>query len=80
VRERDGGWCQVPGCSHLAPHAHHIELRSQGGSDDLANQLALCGFHHLRCVHGGTLQVKGTAPDGLTWLVGGKPWRGPGFA
>jgi hypothetical protein len=77
VRERDGG-CQVPGCSRRATHAHHIAFRSQGGGDEPENQVGLCPFHHLRCVHGGYLRVFGRAPDALVWFRGGKVWRGPG--
>lgn len=76
VRERDQGFCQVPGCSHRAAHAHHVLFRSRGGGDALDNQVALCAFHHLRCIHGGHLSVFGRAPDGLTWLLHGRPWDG----
>ncbi|ACG72305.1 conserved hypothetical protein [Anaeromyxobacter sp. K] len=76
VRERDLGWCQVPGCSHRAAHSHHVLFRSHGGGDEAENQVALCAFHHLRCVHGGHLTVFGRAPDGLTWLLGGVPFTG----
>jgi hypothetical protein len=79
VRDRDAGCCQVPGCSRRATHAHHIAFRSHGGGDELANQLGLCAFHHLRCIHGGYLLVFGRAPDALTWFLGGKLWRGPGL-
>ena len=78
VRERDLGWCQVPGCSHRATDAHHVLFRSRGGGDELENLAALCGFHHLRCVHGGHLTVTGQAPDGLTWLLHGVPFTGRG--
>jgi hypothetical protein len=77
VRERDQGWCQVPGCSHRAVHSHHLDFRSHGGSDDPENQVGLCAFHHLRCIHGGFLAVFGRAPDGLTWVLGGTVWEGP---
>ena len=80
VRERDDGFCQVPGCSRRAAHAHHIAFRSHGGGDAPENQVAVCGFHHLRCIHGGYLRVFGRAPDALTWWLGGKVWRGPGLA
>jgi hypothetical protein len=59
-------------------HAHHIAFRSQGGGDEPENQVGLCPFHHLRCVHGGYLRVFGRAPDALVWFRGGKVWRGPG--
>ncbi|ABC80518.1 HNH endonuclease signature motif containing protein [Anaeromyxobacter dehalogenans] len=78
ARARDLGWCQVPGCSHRAAHAHHVLFRSHGGGDEAENQVALCAFHHLRCVHGGYLTVFGRAPDGLTWLLNGAPFTGMG--
>jgi hypothetical protein len=31
ILERDGGVCQVPGCSRAADHVHHIRYRSAGG-------------------------------------------------
>ncbi|WP_245529794.1 HNH endonuclease [Anaeromyxobacter dehalogenans] len=65
VRERDQGWCQVPRCSRNAAHAHHIDFRSHGGSDDPQNLVGLCAFHHLRCIHGGFLAVLGRAPGEL---------------
>ncbi len=76
VRLRDEGHCQVPGCSHRAAHAHHIIYRSHGGGDELGNQVAVCAFHHHRCIHDGFLTVRGEAPNGLTWLLNGKEWNG----
>ncbi|GEJ59492.1 HNH endonuclease [Anaeromyxobacter diazotrophicus] len=77
VRDRDAGHCQVPGCSHRAVDSHHVLFRSQGGGDELDNQIGLCRFHHLRCIHGGYLRVVGRAPDGLRWFLGGRPCSGP---
>ena len=77
VRDRDLGHCQVPGCSRHATHSHHVLYRSRGGTDDLDNQIGLCAFHHLRCVHGGWLRVVGRAPDELRWFLCGEPWEGP---
>ena len=77
VRDRDDGHCQVPGCSHRASHAHHVMFRSRGGSDELENQIGVCAFHHLRCIHGGYLRVTGQAPEGLSWYLNGEPWTGP---
>ena len=46
VRDRDGGWCTVPGCSAHADDAHHIEYRSRGGHPTaLWNQTGGCRFH-----------------------------------
>jgi hypothetical protein len=53
----------------MALHAHHIEFRSRGGSDDLGNLTSLCPMHHLLGVHGGHLRVTGIAPDRLVWEV-----------
>jgi 5-methylcytosine-specific restriction endonuclease McrA len=44
VFERDGR-CRYCGTRNNL-HAHHIEYRSQGGSDDLHNLIALCFEHH----------------------------------
>ena len=65
--ERDDYRCTVPGCSRIALHAHHIQFRSDGGSDELENLTSLCLVHHLHGVHGGYLKVTGTAPDRLVW-------------
>ena len=70
VIERDGGFCQVPGCSRPAVHAHHVQYRSQGGDDEPENMVALCAPHHLRGVHTGRVRVSGRAPDGLLWELG----------
>ncbi len=65
--ERDQGWCQVPGCSKPAAHAHHVWFRSRGGGDEEWNLVGLCLVHHLRGVHMGWLRVSGVAPEGLVW-------------
>ncbi len=70
IRARDRHFCQVPGCSRAAVHAHHIKPRSQGGSDDPSNLISLCAAHHLHGIHGGRMRVTGTAPDNLVWEFG----------
>lgn len=71
VFERDGWRCKVPGCTSMQNlHSHHIQFRSAGGSDDPANRVTLCAFHHLRGVHAERIRCTGTAPDGLTWQLG----------
>ena len=67
---RDGGLCTVPGCSRAADHGHHVEFRSQGGSDELKNRSGVCAGHHLHGVHMGWVRVEGEAPDGLRWELG----------
>jgi len=70
VLKRDRGFCQVPGCSRPAAHAHHIVHRSQGGSDDASNLVSLCVAHHLHGVHDGHIRVSGQAPNQLRWELG----------
>ena len=48
IRARDRHFCQVPGCSRAAVHAHHIKPRSQGGSDDPENLISLCALCRAR--------------------------------
>jgi hypothetical protein len=67
---RDRGFCQVPGCSRAAVHAHHVVFRSRGGGDEEANLVSLCAGHHLHGVHGGVLRVRGRAPEALEWELG----------
>jgi hypothetical protein len=73
VLERDRGFCQVPGCSRPAVHAHHVQYRSLGGGDEAENLVSLCAPHHLRGVHTGRVRVSGRAPDGLVWEMGSLP-------
>jgi len=67
VLQRDNWLCRVPGCSLAADHAHHIDFKSHGGSDEPWNRISLCAAHHLHGVHQGWIKVSGTAPDGLRW-------------
>ncbi|HWE25198.1 MAG TPA: HNH endonuclease [Myxococcales bacterium] len=69
VRKRDKGFCQVPWCSRVMAHVHHIIRRSQGGSNDPSNLISLCVAHHLHGVHDGWIRVSGKAPDKLRWTV-----------
>jgi len=67
--ERDRGFCQVPGCSRAAVHAHHVVWRSRGGRDEPENLVSLCAGHHLHGIHAGYIRVSGRAPDQLRWEV-----------
>jgi len=80
VFARNGGLCAVPGCSQAAQHEHHIEFRSQGGSDEVTNLVALCACHHLRAVHGGRLTVRGRAGELVEWyfVATGERWTTTG--
>jgi len=71
--ERDRGFCQVPGCSRAAVHAHHVLWRSRGGSDEPENLVSLCAGHHLHGIHAGYIRVSGRAPDQLKWEVAAGP-------
>jgi hypothetical protein len=77
VLSRDGGFCQVPGCSRAAVHAHHLHYRSHGGGDEPDNRSSLCAAHHLHGVHRGYVRVSGSAPDRLTWELGVAPGAAP---
>jgi hypothetical protein len=77
VMARDGGRCQVPGCSRAAAHAHHVLFRSLGGNDEATNLVGLCAAHHLHGVHLGWVRVHGRAPQGLTWQLGVRAARAP---
>ena len=70
VIERDQGFCQVPGCSRSAVHAHHVVWRSRGGGDEPENLVSLCAGHHLHGIHRGYIRVSGRAPHGLVWELG----------
>jgi len=77
--ERAGYRCEVPGCvCRTNLHVHHIQRRSQGGSDELSNLAVVCAAHHLRHLHGGTMRVEGADPATRIWEMGleqGEPWR-----
>jgi hypothetical protein len=78
VFARDGWRCTVAGCTaYRNLHDHHIEYRSAGGSDDLANRTTLCVWHHLRGVHAGVIECAGRAPGGLHFALGLRPGRPP---
>jgi hypothetical protein len=54
VEERSSGRCEfwMPGvftpiqCEAPAVHLHHVQRRSQGGSNDPRNLVHLCAHHH----------------------------------
>ena len=65
VLRRDHGCCGVPGCRNaLFLDVHHIDLRSEDGSNDPDNLITLCGAHH-RAAHRGELIVTGRVSTGL---------------
>jgi hypothetical protein len=75
VFARDGWRCTAPGCtSYRNLHGHHIRFRSRGGGDELANQITLCAWHHLRGVHQGRLEVSGRAPEHLRYRTALGEW------
>jgi hypothetical protein len=48
-QHRADGWCEarIEGvCTGRGEHAHHIQMRSQGGTDDLGNLLWTCPSCH----------------------------------
>jgi hypothetical protein len=71
VRERFR--CAIPGCTVHGGAGHHLEFRSQGGSDEDENLLFTCYIHHIPGVHAGCLRVTGEAPDRLKIDLGIRP-------
>ncbi len=68
---RDGWRCSAPGCtSRRNLEQHHITYRSKGGSNDAANLVTLCRFHHQQGEHNGLLRCRGRAPLGIVWWLG----------
>ena len=71
VYRRDGWRCMAPGCTSRAQlEDHHIEFRSQGGSDAEWNRLLVCATHHRMGVHGGLAHCSGRAPFDVVWRLG----------
>jgi hypothetical protein len=75
---RDLKTCKIPNCRNtLALDVHHIQPRSEGGTHDAQNLVALCSAHH-RAVHCGELHVSGSAPHHLLFQhADGTPYGGP---
>nr|MBA2320577.1 HNH endonuclease [Deltaproteobacteria bacterium] len=77
VKERDRHRCQNPECGRqsLRIEAHHLVMRSEGGSDELDNGVAACRVCHLRGLHGGRLTARAMDVGGRgailwTWADG----------
>jgi hypothetical protein len=71
VLVRDGGRCQVPGCSHTRHlELHHIEPRSAGGDHKPDNLVTLCWTHH-DLVHRDVVRVRRAEGGQLAWERGG---------
>jgi hypothetical protein len=65
VLRRDHQRCVVPGCHNaLFLDIHHVELRSEGGGNEVDNIITLCGVHH-RAAHRGELIVSGSVNTGV---------------
>jgi Holliday junction resolvase RuvA-like protein/HNH endonuclease len=61
VLARDHHGCSVPGCrnAHFVD-VHHLQPRSEGGTNALENLITLCTAHH-RATHRGELIIEATA-------------------
>ncbi|MBW1877628.1 MAG: HNH endonuclease [Deltaproteobacteria bacterium] len=72
VKERDRFVCQNPECGRrsLRAHAHHLVFRSEGGSDDETNGVAVCSGCHLRLAHTGLVSVRREG-DAVVWTYPG---------
>jgi hypothetical protein len=59
-----------------------VKFRSLDGGEEDWNLTTLCVSHHLHAVHGfeaGTVTIKGRAPFGLHWEMGGGLGGPPAF-
>ena len=78
IFKRDRYLCQAPACPKRKDlHAHHMEYRSRGGSNDPTNLLPLCYHDHQGVIHARYARVSGEAPQRLYWELGCRPGREP---
>ncbi len=67
---RDQHRCRVPGCRNATfLDIHHVELRSEGGRNELENLIVACSAHH-RAAHRGELIVERDAHVGVRFRHG----------
>jgi len=67
VIRRDHHRCRVPGCrNHRYLDLHHLQLRSEKGTNQASNLVTLCGVHHL-AAHRGELVVTGRVADEVSF-------------
>jgi hypothetical protein len=66
---RDRHRCTSPVCTRQDVTPHHLQFRSQGGSDDDANVAAVCTWCHLLGIHGGRIRAVGSAHR-IRWELG----------
>jgi hypothetical protein len=65
ILTRDQHRCRVPGCTHTTfLDVHHIMPRSEGGRNEPANLVTICGAHH-RAVHHGELSIEPSSEGGI---------------
>ncbi len=72
--------CRMPGCElRHGLDVHHLQPRSWGGTDDIANLAAVCRTHHALLVPTGRWALVGNPnqPDGLTFLRADNPRARP---
>jgi len=67
VLRRARNCCEVPSCRNsIFLDVHHRTLRSEGGTNDPNELVALCGAHH-GAIHDGRLRIEGNAATGWTF-------------
>jgi hypothetical protein len=76
VLARDQHRCRAPGCRNATfVDLHHIQLRSEGGRNELENLVTICGSHH-RAVHRGVLLIEKDATLGVRFRHADGPLYG----
>lgn len=66
---RDRHRCTSPVCNRRDVTPHHLQFRSQGGSDDDENVAAVCTWCHLFGIHGGRIRAEGGSSH-IHWELG----------
>jgi len=79
VQERDSHCCRFPSCWSRVTESDHIEMKSRGGGNEMANLIPLCALHHGIAKHLGMARIWGTAPDDVYFQVGTPTACGGGY-
>ncbi len=73
---RDRHRCTSPVCTRRDVTPHHLQFRSQGGTDDDDNVASVCVWCHLLGIHSGRTRAQGRIePSGasqIRWELGGR--------
>jgi hypothetical protein len=75
---KDQGSCSIEGCrSRYRLQPHHIKERANGGTNDPANLITLCWYHHHIAIHMLGMRIDPDSPTHRRRLIGWQPTTGP---